>query len=56
MFGPHRIIRSGITNRAAARRSVARILQWDFDRVTVTHGEVLESGGRDRFREAFAYL
>ena len=35
-------------DRRAARQSVERILQWDFDRVTVTHGEILDTGGRER--------
>jgi uncharacterized protein DUF4336 len=55
-FGPHRIIRTGIRDRGAARRSLAKILEWDFDRVVVAHGSVLESGGRARLREAFAFL
>jgi hypothetical protein len=55
-FGPHRLIRAGIRDRAAARRSLERILAWDFDRVVVSHGAVLESGGRARLREAFAFL
>ena len=28
-----------IRDRAAARSSLQRILEWDFDRVVVTHGE-----------------
>lgn len=55
-FGPHRIVRAAIRDRAAARRSVERILAWGFDRVVVTHGSVLESGGRERFRAGFAWL
>ncbi len=55
-FGPHRLIRRAISDRAAARRSVERVLRWDFDRVIVTHGEILESGGHEKFRAAFAYL
>ena len=55
-FGPHRVIRAGIRDRAAARRSLEKILEWDFDRVVVTHGGVLESGGRARVRESFAFL
>jgi hypothetical protein len=55
-LGPHRIIRFGIRDRAAAHESVQRILQWDFDRVVVTHGEVLASGGKRAFAEGFAYL
>jgi Domain of unknown function (DUF4336) len=55
-FGPHRVIRAGVRDRAAARRSLEQILAWDFDRVVVSHGAVLESGGRARLREAFAFL
>ncbi len=55
-FGPHRIIRLSIRDRVAARASVAKILEWDFDRVIVTHGEVLESGGKAKFAAAFSYL
>jgi len=55
-FGPHRIIRFGVRDRVAARASLERILQWDFDRITVTHGDVLESGGHEALRAAFAWL
>ena len=55
-FGPHLLIRLAIRDRKAARESVAKILEWDFDRVIVTHGDVLESGGRRKFAEAFSYL
>ena len=55
-FGPHRLIRMMIRDRKAARESVAKILEWDFDRVIVTHGDVLESGGKPKFAAAFSYL
>jgi hypothetical protein len=55
-FGPHRIIRLGIRDRAAARRSIDRILAWDFDRVVMSHGEVVPKGGRALLEEAFAFL
>ena len=55
-FGPHRMVRLLLRDRGAARQSVQRILSWDFDRVIVTHGEVLESGGKARFAEAFRFL
>lgn len=55
-FGPHRIVRFGIRDRAAARESIGRILAWDFDRVVVAHGDVLETDGKRRFREAFAAI
>jgi hypothetical protein len=55
-FGPHRLIRRMISERNAARASVEKILQWDFDRVIVSHGKVLDSGGHDPVRAAFSYL
>lgn len=55
-FGPHRIVRLGIRDRTAARASVQKILEWNFDRVIVTHGDVLETGGHERFAAAFAFL
>jgi hypothetical protein len=55
-FGPHRIVRLAIRDRAAARASLEEILAWDFDRVIVTHGSVLERGGRARLEQAFAFL
>jgi hypothetical protein len=55
-FGPHRIVRFGIRDRAAARRALADVLEWDFDRVVVAHGEVLTAGGKDALRQGFAFL
>jgi hypothetical protein len=55
-FGPHRLVRLLIRDRRAARESVDVILRWDFDRVIVTHGDVLETGGREQFAAAFALI
>lgn len=55
-FGPHRVVRLGIRDRAAAARSLETILAWDFERVIVSHGEVLDGGGPGALRDAFAFL
>ena len=56
-FGPHRFVRlRGIRDRTAAGASVERILRWNFDRIIVSHGDVLESGGYEQFASAFAFL
>ena len=55
-FGPHRVVRMAFRDKQAARRSVAAILEWDFDRVVMSHGQVLETGGHDQFRAAFTWL
>lgn len=56
-FGPSRAFRHLLFRDAKGlRRSIDRILDWDFDRVIVPHGEIVESGGRSLLEEAFAYL
>lgn len=45
-FGPSRIFRTLVKDRAALRSSLARMQEWDFDRIIVTHGEILEQGGK----------
>ncbi len=43
-------------DRAAARASLERVLAWDFDRVVVCHGVVLDTGGKEALRRAYAWL
>jgi hypothetical protein len=45
-----------IRDRAAARDSLERILAWDFDRVIVAHGDVLETGGHEILRRGYSWL
>ena len=45
-----------IRDRRLARRTVDRILGWDFDRVIMAHGDVLDTGGRRALAESFAWL
>lgn len=55
-FGPSRLDPLLIRDRRAARISLERILAWDFDRVVVAHGDVLESGGREALRHGYSWL
>jgi hypothetical protein len=43
-------------DRAAARRTVDTILQWDIQRVILAHGHIVERDGAQAFREAYAWL
>jgi hypothetical protein len=45
-----------IRDRRAARASLERILAWDFDRIVVAHGDVLEAGGHETLRRGYAWL
>jgi hypothetical protein len=51
-----RALRLGYRDRAAARRSIERLLAWDFDRLIIAHGPVIESGGKEVVRRAFGWL
>jgi hypothetical protein len=55
-LGPTLLEKVMIRDREAARASMERILAWDFDRVVVTHGAVLEAGGREALRAGYRWL
>jgi len=52
-FAVSRLFLHYVKDRAALRRSLAPILQADFDRVVPGHGAVVEPGGKERLRAAF---
>lgn len=53
--GMSRPFRWGITDEAAFKESMATLLSWDFDRVIVGHGDVIESGGKAKLRKALEH-
>lgn len=55
-FGPSRMVKFCIEDEAAARASIDRMLDWDFDRFLIAHGESLETGGREKLREVYSFL
>lgn len=55
-FGPTPLEKWLMRDKAAVRDSLDRVLEWDFDRVIVGHGRNVETGGRQAFRAAFAFL
>jgi hypothetical protein len=55
-FGPSKLDPWLIRDWPAARKSLERILAWDFDRVVLAHGDIVERGGREALREGYAWL
>jgi hypothetical protein len=55
-FGPSRLGRWLIRDQQATRESLGLILRWDFDRLILAHGDVVESGGRQKLRDAFGFI
>lgn len=48
--GMSRPFRAGIKDEAAFQKSMETLLSWDFDRVIFGHGDVVETGGKEKFR------
>jgi hypothetical protein len=49
--GMSRPVKWGVKDKAAFEQSLSTILSWDFDRVIVGHGDVIETGGKEKVRE-----
>ncbi len=45
-----------IANEESFRRSIRRVLAWDFDRVIPGHGEIVETGGKRAVLEGYDWL
>ena len=55
-LGPSRLGRWLIRDKPATRASLGQIMRWDFDRVIVAHGDIIESGGHKKVRDAFGFI
>lgn len=56
-FGPSRLFKwFAVADRGALRASIAAVLEHDFERVIVSHGRTLETGGRNALEDAFEWL
>lgn len=55
-FGPSRIFRSMVKDRPALRSSLDRLRAWDFDRIIVAHGEILERGGKEAMQTQYTWV
>ena len=53
-FGPSRVIRRlAVADRAALRQSLEKVLEWDFERIVLGHGDIIEHGGPAELRAAW---
>ena len=51
--GPAPEYRFGWRDRAAARASLERILEWDFERIVISHGDLVERDAKSVARRAW---
>jgi len=50
------VLERALMKRERARDDLRTILEQDFDRVIMAHGEVIDTGGKDALRRAFHWL
>ncbi len=50
------ICRRLVWNRAEARKLFQEILTWDFETLIMSHGEIVQNGGKEKLREALWWL
>jgi hypothetical protein len=55
-IGWSRLLRFVYRDRKAARRSIDRLLEHDFDRAIIAHGAPIERDGKEAIRETFRWL
>jgi hypothetical protein len=55
-FGPTRDSRWLVADRAQAKQSLQRVLEWRFDRIVLRRGDVRERRAQESLRRAFRFL
>ena len=53
-FGPSRLVKALVRDRAAFKASLNQLMAFDFDRIIVSHGDVVTANGKTVFATAFA--
>jgi hypothetical protein len=51
-----RLLKLLTRDREEAGRSVERLLDWDFERIILAHGAIVETAAKDRLSDALAWL
>lgn len=52
-LSPSLLERVATQEKEKVRHSVEKVLAWDFERVIMAHGSIIENGGKQRFREGY---
>ncbi|MDH3692999.1 MAG: hypothetical protein OER96_00305, partial [Gammaproteobacteria bacterium] len=55
-FGPTRAVKLMFKDKLRARRSLLQVINWDFDKVVLAHGEVVTEQAKIKFMRAFQWL
>ncbi|MGC1306887.1 MAG: DUF4336 domain-containing protein [Phormidesmis sp.] len=52
-LSPSLLEKIATTDKEKVRSSVERVLKWDFERVVMAHGSIIEQGGKEKFRQGY---
>ncbi len=52
-LGPSLLEKIATTEKVKVKRSVEKILEWDFDRIIMAHGSIIEQNGKEAFRQGY---
>jgi hypothetical protein len=55
-FAPSRTFKMTAGDKAALKISIERLLEWDFQRIVVAHGDIVENDGAAVLRQAFDWV
>lgn len=44
------------TDKTTLKKSVERLLNWDFERVIMAHGSIVERGGKEKFKQGYDWF
>ena len=55
-FAASRLLRTTIKDRAAFRASLDLVLSWEFERIVLSHGRIVEADAKTLLREAYTFL
>ena len=54
--GPLLDVKLAYLDRKAARKSLEKVMDWDFDQMIITHGHLVKSGAKKVFYRAYQFL
>lgn len=52
-LSPSLLERLATTDKKQVRKSVERVLKWDFDRVVMAHGSIVEQSAKEKFQKGY---
>ncbi len=55
-FAVEPVLRAAFQKKELARQSVDRILEWEFERITLCHGAIVSDDAHARFKQAYEFL